>query len=137
MKFKYFQYPAPDSKNIYRPSIPITFKNGYRFIDVIALIDSGADFTILPLEIAGVLGIELNPQSKISFYGAGDNSFTVYPSPVKIEHILKQIGFRQIVWKTCVYFAESQSTILLGNHGFLDQFEIRLNGKKKELEIIP
>ena len=136
MKFKYSQYPTPEGKNIYRPSIPIIFKNGEKFIYVEAVIDSGADFTILPIEIAGELGIKLDVKSKVTFYGAGGNPFTVYPSPVQIEHILRQSGFRQIAWKAHLYFAESQPAILLGNHGFLDQFEVRLKGKTKETEII-
>lgn len=136
MKFKYSQYPTLEGKSIYRPSIPIIFKNEEKFIYVEAIIDSGADFTILPIEIAGELGIKLDVKSKATFYGAGGNPFTVYPSPVQIEHVLRQNGFRQITWKASLYFAESQPAILLGNHGFLDQFEVRLKGKTKETEII-
>ncbi|OGC81792.1 MAG: hypothetical protein A2V81_01640 [Candidatus Abawacabacteria bacterium RBG_16_42_10] len=136
MKFKYSQYPTPDGASLYRPSIPITFQNGSKSITVEALIDSGADFTVLPIEIAGVLGIKLNIKNKESFQGAGGNPFNVYPSPTKLEHILRQDGFRPINWKANVYFAESQPMILLGNKGFLDQFEIRLRGKQREIEIV-
>jgi hypothetical protein len=135
MRFKYSQYPTPDGKNIYRPSVPIVLKNGSSFILVEAVIDSGADFTIFPIEIAGVLNLKLDKNSKKNFIGAGSNPFTVYPSPVKIEHILRQSGFRSLKWKTDVYFAESQPAILLGNQGFLDQFVVTFDGKKKEIEI--
>ena len=135
MKFKYSQYPTPDGKSIYRPSVPIVLKNGSNFILVEAVIDSGADFTIFPIELAGVLNLKLDKNSKKSFLGAGSNPFTVYPSPVKIEHILRQSGFRPLKWKSGVYFAESQPAILLGNQGFLDHFVVTFDGKKKELEI--
>ncbi len=59
----------------------------------------------------------------------------VYPSKIKISHILDQNGFRSIKWDDEVYFAESQPNIILGNHGFLDNFQILLDGLRKEVEI--
>jgi hypothetical protein len=135
MKFNYSQYPTPDGKTIFRPSIPILLKNGKHFILVEAVIDSGSDFTIFPLEIAGALNIKLDKNSKSNFLGAGSNPFTVYHSPVKIEHVLRQNGFRTLTWKTNVYFAESQPAILLGNKGFFDQFVVTIDGKKREVSI--
>jgi len=135
MIFKYSQYPAPDGKSIYRPSIPIVFKYRNRFILVEAVIDSGADYTILPIEIAGELGLKLDKRTKSTFFGAGGNPFTVYRSPYKLEHIIRQTGFRSYDWKSFVYFAESQPAILLGHNGFLDQFKVTLNGINKEVEI--
>ncbi len=135
MIFKYSQYPTPDGKNIFRPSIPIVFKHGKKFIYVEALIDSGADYTILPIEIAGELDLKLDKRTKKTFHGAGGNPFTVYPSPVKLTHLLRQDSFRPIEWKSTVFFAESQPVILLGHHGFLDQLKVTLNGPKKEVAI--
>lgn len=136
MKFNYSEYPTPEEKSIYRPSIPILFKHKENFIMVEAIVDSGADFIILPIEMASVLHLKLNPKEKTSFYGAGNNPFTVYPSPSPIELIVRQSGYRQKKWQSIVYFAESQPAILLGNRGFLDQFKITLDGKKKELLLI-
>ena len=98
-------------------------------------IDSGADYSILPLEIAGFLDIKIDKRRKTTFQGAGSNPFTVYPSSINIEHILRQSGFRTISWKTKVYFSELQPGILLGQKGFLEYFRVTLDGKRKELEI--
>ena len=100
-----------------------------------AIIDSGADFIILPIEIAGELGIKLLEKDKTEFVGAGKNLFTVYKSPIEIEYIIRKEGFRNITHKTVVFFAESQPAILLGNHGFLQKLIVTLNGPKKEVEI--
>lgn len=135
MKFKYSEYTGPNNIKIFRPTVSIIFKNKSKFIQTEAIIDSGADFTILPIEIAGILGIKLDLRKKTTFHGAGSNPFSVYPSPVNIEHILRQGGFRPINWKTKVFFAESQPGILLGHKGFLERFKITLDGKRKELEI--
>lgn len=135
MKFKYSEYPGPNNSKILRPTVPIIFKNKSKFILTEAIIDSGADFNILPIEIAGTLGLKLDGRTKTKFHGAGNNSFTVYPSPINLNHIIRQGGFRPITWKAKVLFAESQPGILLGHKSFLEKFKVTLNGKNKELEI--
>lgn len=135
MKFKYSHYLTPDGKIIYRPSLSIIFRHGENFIYTEAIIDSGADYTVLPIELAGILKVDLDIREKKTFYGAGKNPFIVYPSGVKITHLLRQAGFRPIEWETIVYFAESQPAILLGNNGFLNNFRVLLDGVKKEVEV--
>lgn len=135
MKFKYSEYISSDRSKIFRPTVPIIFKNKLKFIQTEAVIDSGADFTILPIEMAGILDIKLNLRTKTTFHGAGSNPFNVYLSPIEIEHILRQDGFRPIQWKTRVFFAESQPAILLGQKGFLEKFKTTLDGQKRETEI--
>lgn len=112
------------------------FKTHAKYILTEAIIDTGADFTILPIELAGYLEIKLDLRTRTKFHGAGSNPFTVYPSPFKIQHILKQDGFRQIQWEVKIFFAESQPGILLGHKGFLEKFKVIFDGPKKELEIL-
>lgn len=135
MKFKYSEYIDDKGGKLYRPTVPIVFKNKSKFIQTEAVIDSGADFTILPIEIAGFLDIKLDGRTKTNFHGAGSNPFPVYPSPIKIEHILRQNGFRTIKWNAKIFFAESQPAILLGQKGFLEKFSVTLDGKNKVTEI--
>ncbi|MDP2643157.1 MAG: hypothetical protein Q8P62_04930 [Candidatus Peregrinibacteria bacterium] len=136
MKFSYSQFPGLDGESVYRPSIRIFLKYQNRFIFTEGFVDSGADYTILPLEFAGELGLKLDVNAKTKFIGAGKNPFVVYPSKVKIKHVIRQSGFRNLEWESKVYFAESQPGILLGNCGFLDHFRVILDGLKKEIEII-
>jgi len=135
MKFKYSEYTVPNKGKIFRPTVPIMFKNKSKFIHTEAIVDSGADFTILPIEIAGILDIKLDLRKRTTFHGAGSNPFPVYLSPVSIELMIRQGGFRPIKWRSKVFFAESQPGILLGHKGFLEKFKITLDGKNKELEI--
>ena len=117
------------------PLIPVTFKNKKHVMRTIALIDSGADISILPIQIAGELDLKLNPKEKIEINAAGGNTFFVYPSADKIECIIEQKGFRSIALKSKIYFAESAATILLGHNDCLYQLKVVLNGVKKEVEI--
>lgn len=115
--------------------IPVIFKCNRKEFKSYALIDSGSDYTILPIEIAGKLSLRLDNHLRFSILAAGGHSFTIYKSSIEIEYIIKKKGFREIKWKSNVFFAESGSTILLGQNGFLDKFKITLNGKNREVEI--
>ncbi|MBI2464325.1 hypothetical protein HYV57_05190 [Candidatus Peregrinibacteria bacterium] len=134
--FPYVEFLGLAEDRVFRPIIPLIFKaNGEEFRSY-SLIDSGADYSILPIEIASKFKFDLGNEPRYNILGAGGNSFTIYKSPIEIEHIIKQQGFREIKWKSTVFFAESGSTILLGQNGFLNQFKIILNGKNKKVEII-
>lgn len=135
MLFPYVEFLGLAEDRIFRPMIPVTFKADGKTFKTYSLIDSGADYTILPIEIAGVFGLKISDQPSYSVLGAGGNTFTIYKSPIEIEQIIQKRGFRDIKWKSFVYFAESGSTILLGQSGFLDCFKVVLNGKNKEVEI--
>ena len=61
VQFPYEKFEGIDGKMNYRPCLPITFSYKNNDIPIgSALVDTGSDFTILPLEIAHVLEIEVN-----------------------------------------------------------------------------
>ena len=136
MKFQYSQFSVSGSRMVYRPMLEIVLKANKRFIYTHAVIDSGADCCIYPKDLADDLGITLDPKNKEEFFGAGGKKFVVFPSPVKIEHLIRKNGFRSIVWQNSkVYFANNHNIALLGMSGFLDKFRVVLNGCDKEFEI--
>lgn len=134
--FPYIEFLGLAEDRVFRPMIPVTFRANGEDFNSYSLIDSGADYTILPIEIAGRLKLDLGSQLSYSILGAGGNRFTIYKSPIEIEHIIKKKGFREIKWSSTVFFAESGSTIMLGQSGFLNRFKVVLNGKNKEIEIV-
>ncbi len=135
MKFSYTQFVTHDGKKISRPSVWVFIKYKKHFIFTEGIIDSGSDYIVLPIQFAGELGIKLDIKKKAEFVGTGKNTFIAYPSPDKITYVLRQNGFRNYEISATVYFAESQPAILLGNHGFLDEFKVILDGIHKEVEI--
>lgn len=135
MIFPYIEFRGFVEERIFRPMIPVTFEFGGKSVTTYALVDSGADYTILPIEIAGRLNLKLEGQINFEILGAGENSFRVYKSPENIKHIIKKRGFRDITCMAEVYFAESGVTTLLGQKGFLSSLDVNLRGKKRELEI--
>lgn len=116
--------------------IDLVMKANKHFVITSAVIDSGSDVCIYPKELADDLGIALNQKHKENFTGAGGNTFEVFPSTAKIQHLIRRNGFRSIIWQPeNVYFAENQIIALLGMSGFLDKFKVVVNGPVKEFEI--
>ena len=75
MKFSYrkinLQNPFNSKNFILRPIIPFSIGHQGKALRFEALIDSGADFNILPIEIAKKLGITLKNCNRLSFAGVG------------------------------------------------------------------
>lgn len=135
MFFPYVEFMGLTEERIFRPMIPVKFKANSETFSTYSLIDSGCDYTILPIELAGIFKFNLSDQPRHTIGAAGGGSFTIYRSPMEVETILTKKGFRDIKFKSIVYFAESGSTCMLGQKGFLDQLNINLNGRNREIEV--
>ena len=60
MNFKYKINKRPFEDNTKTPSIPISLKgNGNSSFEFIALVDSGADLSVIPQDVAELLGLDL------------------------------------------------------------------------------
>jgi len=97
-----------------------------------ALIDSGADYSIFSLDIADALGIKLQLKDKVKFIGVGRE--TIYGFWSKIETIIGDTTY-----ETHAIFAKISEFGhgILGHKGFFDQFDVKLNYRKKTIEIDP
>lgn len=132
MKFKYQKVSLSDpfsSKSfILRPMIPVSLRFGKSVVRYEALLDSGADFSIFPLEIAKKLGINLTKNRKIYFSGFNEEAIEGIISKIVLE-----IGGVKI--DTQVVFSGVSSKALLGQYGFFDKFIVKFDLKKEEIEI--
>lgn len=132
MKFKYrkinLKDPFSTKKYILRPIIPVSLQYKEKSIHYEALIDTGADFCIFPIELAGILGIEFKKDATIYFSGVGAEPMKGY-----IADVLLTIGKEGM--STQVVFAEICSIRILGQRGFFDQFDVKLSYQKKTIEI--
>ncbi len=139
MKYPYTEYETGRGRVITRPTIPITFEYNKISIPVIdALVDTGADQTLLPLQFALEFGFKFNLHKDGEVWsGAGGGKFRVFPSPKPIHFIIPaQKGFRAMEWDGDVFFTINQPTILLGHRGCLENLNLTFKGKQKVLEII-
>lgn len=132
MKYKYrkINLVSPFSKQfISRPIIPVSIHYEEKKIHYEALIDSGADFTILPMGLAEILNINASNFKKILFTGVDGGI---------LKGIIAKVGMEigGATYQTSIVFAEISGTIgILGQIGFFDKFIVKFDLKKEGIEL--
>lgn len=135
MKFPYRKEPSRPSSahqgrvNVLRPRIRIRLLHHNRFVDLLALVDSGADDCIFPLEVANDLELPLDPKNAHRYGGIGAGRITAIFAHVKME-----VGG----WTVPLYagFSDAPRVVpILGQGGFFDMFEVRFNRPKEVVEL--
>ncbi len=77
MNFSYVEFVGVVQERIFRPMIPVSFGVDNNNFNSYCLIDSGADYTILPIEAAKKLNIKLTHENSYRMQGAGGNEFSI------------------------------------------------------------
>ena len=134
LTFKYKRVKRANNTEIKSPSIPITiWGEGQRF-EFIALLDSGADISVVPREVAELLGLNLKGKIEEA-KGIGGK--------VKATQTNMNIGLGKpheryelnIPVKIILENKEEEMPILLGRTGFFDKFIITFNQKEERITI--
>jgi hypothetical protein len=137
MKFPYRKEPSlenrahPGRTSVLRPRIRVRLKHKEKSVDLLALIDSGADDCLFPMEVAEVLGLQLDSANRNEYSGIGEGQVTAIFGTVSLE-----VGG----WPFELYagFTDSPSVVpILGQHGFFSLFEVKFNLSKEEIELKP
>ncbi len=68
------------------------------------MVDTGADITLLPMEMAKWIGVDLDEGGAIQIASAGGGGFLAVPSAIKVQYSLEQPAFRPLRWKGTVFF---------------------------------
>jgi predicted aspartyl protease len=142
MKFPYceyiVQYPgSSDFRLILRPIINIHIRGQQAEARCDALVDTGADETLLPLSFASALGVQLDLDSTSQAAGISGEKLDVYYGEVEFEI---EAYHERVSWKTAagfVDFGSEEDLVILGHGGCLDYFTATFDGEKAELELIP
>jgi hypothetical protein len=122
----------------YRPALPVTFSyRGKHFPVGRALVDTGADITLLPRDLAQLLGIRVDDTDPLWIDGAGGGDFVAYPSLDKVGYAIEKKGFRSICWEGTVYVADKEPVVLLGYYQCLEYFDLTFQGPEKKLSVLP
>jgi len=121
-----FQYTATTSYNTKgkltkRPIIELELIGKTETLNVLGLIDSGADTTLMNIEYAKILGIDLKKAVKKEFIGIGDTCITTYISTVsmKVKH------FDTLIDATVAFTDSSSVDVLLGQEDFFECFRVK------------
>ena len=143
MRFPYTLSIVPSIESgeeivLLRPEVPIRIHGPAGRADVLALVDTGADNSILPLSVADDLGIETT-QGK----GPGATAFGGQQIALSFAEVVLELSQHDAVirWRARLYFADfpddSEKAVILGHEGFLDYFTATFDGAGCFVELEP
>ena len=111
------------------PVIPVTLEHDGKTADAYALVDSGAEHSVFPVEAAEDVGFDLANQSSVTIVGAGGKET---PGKAAVAHF--QMGPYR--WTGPVIFSAAvNERPLLGQAGFFAFFTVTFRHARRDIEI--
>ncbi|MFH1229449.1 MAG: hypothetical protein V1678_03435 [Candidatus Aenigmatarchaeota archaeon] len=129
LSFNYKTVKRPDGTEVKTPSIPITIK-GKESIDTIALVDSGADISAIPKDVADILGLDIKGNSCPAFGIGGKTEAIDSSMEIIIEKGHEKYNFRIPVK---IILGHYDFPILLGRAGFFGKFVISFDQSREKV----
>jgi hypothetical protein len=138
MKFAYRRFLAElfdgeSLSDIYRPIVPVFIHGPRDSLLIRPLLDSGADFTLLPLSVATAIGVDLDMDRIGTVGGIEGGSLATYSSDVEFE---LNDGNERYRWSATVRFAAGNN-MLLGHLGFLEFLIATLDHHNRTFSLEP
>ena len=130
LTFKYKKIKRYDKSQIKTPSIPVTISGKGAKYDFIALVDSGADISVIPRSIAELLG--LNLKEKMEEASGIGGIVPAIQSRVNLE-INKGHEHYSFEIPIKVIMNDTDFPILLGRAGFFEKFVITFHQAEEKL----
>jgi hypothetical protein len=116
MKFPYLKQPTlnPQRPWISRPLIPVRLFYKDKYLDIYALIDSGADVSLFHSSIAKKLGMDLKAGRKEKASGISGDPIDIYFHPIKLQIL----GFSDSIELEIGFTDSPKVSAILGQAGF-------------------
>jgi len=131
MSFNYKAVKRPDGTEVKTPSIPILLR-GKEVIETLGLLDSGADISAIPRDMAELIGLDLNKKKEFA-YGIGGRVESVETHmSITVEKGHESYKFHIPVK---VIFGAYDFPILLGRAGFFNEFVISFDQSKNKVSL--
>jgi len=122
LSFRYKSIKRPKGNVVKAPHIPVNLiTKSSMSIEVIALLDSGADVSVIPQDIADLLGVDLTKEKEISRGIGGE--VEVINTKIKIN-IKKGHENYDFLIPVQIIMGDSKVPVILGRAGFFDKFKI-------------
>lgn len=113
------------------PKIPLLLKTTSGFEPYLFLLDTGADFTMLPASFAPILGLQLSNLPRTRSYGIEGRGVTAYVAKVGLK--IGTLSFQV----TAFLSVNETIPLILGRQGFFDRCNIHFNNRQKIIRISP
>ena len=122
--FKYKVLPDEFSNGSKKPIVKLTLKgNSKTPIDVIGLLDSGADVSVIPRGLAEFLDLKIGEKEVSKGIGGEINVWNSHFN-ITVQQNHENYNFKNVP----VQVSEDDTMpIIIGRHGFFNKFEIRID----------
>jgi predicted aspartyl protease len=134
--FKYKSVKRPSGNEVKSPMIPVTLIGRSSITpEFIALLDSGADVSIIPLDVAELLNLNLNTKVEKSRGIGGEVEVKTTKMDIKIQK--GHEGFRYTIPVQVVLNETKGIPVLLGRAGFFEHFRITFDQHNQIISLKP
>lgn len=132
ISFKYKKVKRKDGVERKLPFIPIEMQGNSIWIEVASLLDSGADVSVIPKDLAELLNLDLTGE-KTKANGIG-GEITVINSKmnIRIKNAHERYEFEIPVQ---VILEETKAPPIIGREGFFDKFIIEFNHFNERIKL--
>ena len=123
VSFPFEKRPSPLFDSVYRPAVLVSFwsRKITCWVDVVALVDTGADYTLLPYTYANALGIDVMREGQgFATQGIGGSERV---------HLVRRWKFKLGQWMREIplgFIHRDDVPPLLGRQGCLEAFKLTL-----------
>jgi predicted aspartyl protease len=131
MNFKYKSLPRKDGPPRKTPTIPVTFIGPEDSIDIMAILDSGADISVLPMEVGEQLGLDL-AKNRSPCSGIGGEVDTA-EDHVRVRISQGHENYTFDIPVKVVLDPKASIPVLIGRDGFFEKFEITFDEKRARI----
>jgi len=131
MNFKYKSLPRKDGPPRKTPTIPVTFIGPEDSIDIMAILDSGADISVLPMEVGEQLGLDL-AKNRSPCSGIGGEVDTA-ENHVRVRISQGHENYTFEIPVKVVLDPKASIPVLIGRDGFFEKFEITFDEKRARI----
>lgn len=144
MRFAYKRYEIPKSPldgstEIYRPEIVAHLIGEAGEIYCLGLVDSGADSVVIGQTIARQIGVKLQPKHRWPVHGFSGHTLEAVLGHVEVEIVSRTESFCWQLPVAVVTYPDlvNEETVVLGQAGFLEYFDVRFLGDAHVVELKP
>ncbi len=131
-KYKKIERPPPIPP-IFSPVIPVTLKSENEQVDVIALVDSGADTCAIPKGIAEILSLDLSGEIKPVLGVGGEGKCITTKVTVIVQHGHEK--YMIPVELKVILDSHDKFPVILGRKDFFEYFEITFKEIEKKIAL--
>lgn len=133
MEYRYVRWNTGTGEIEFLPRVLVYVRIDGHEIPLHGLVDSGAYTCLISKELAPDFGIDLSTCQKTNVSGIGGKGQVAYVTTAKI----KMIDFDGYEFETPIIFADTPSSLLLGQADFFTNFKVVFEKQKGTFSLHP